>query len=109
MTVIKPDMLTDRITRRDILPLSFLKKSAYTGSKRGLRYKMEKAEMKVETAETEEGTEGGSPKTVLRVYTWRGIFAFDHTPKNEIAVRDFEFSDAGIDGALDYLNEILVK
>ena len=106
MTVIKPDMLTDRITRRDILPLSFLKKSAYTGSKRGLRYKMEKAEME---AEAKEGTEGGSSKTVLRVYTWRGIFAFDHTPENEIAIRDFEFSDAGIDCALDYLNEILVK
>ena len=67
MTVIKPDMLTDRITRRDILPLSFLKKSAYTGSKRGLRYKMEKAETEAEIAETEEGTEGGSSKTVLRV------------------------------------------
>ena len=106
MTVIKPDMLTDRITRRDILPLSFLKKSAYTGSKRGLRYKMEKAEIE---AETKEGTEDGSSKTVLRVYTWRGIFAFDHTPENEITVKDFEFNDAGIDSALDYLNEILVK
>lgn len=102
MTVIKPDMLTDRITRRDILPLSFLKKSAYTGSKRGLRYKMEKAETKAET-------ENESSKTVLRVYTWRGIFAFDNTPENEMTVKDFEFNDAGIDSALDYLNDILVK
>ena len=33
MTVIKPDMISDKVIRKDLLPLSFLKKSAKNGGK----------------------------------------------------------------------------
>ena len=138
MSVIKDDMVSDTITRRDMLPLSFLKKSAYTGSKRSLNYKLEKTEKEVIQDESDtsgsvnadaahfakaaNGTEKNANKTgknaaetaeepvkitVLRVYTWVGKFAFDATPPEEITSCDMEFSDAGIDAAIDYLNERL--
>ena len=141
MSVIKDDMVSDVITRRDMLPLSFLKKSAYTGSKRSLNYKLEKTEIEIlpehdENAEgsdtgdenasgnagkaeasVKNGAAGADPeikerpepvmKTVLRVYSWTGMFAFDATPAEEITSWDTEFSDAGIDAAIDHLNERL--
>lgn len=142
MSVIKDDMVSDIITRRDMLPLSFLKKSAYTGSKRSLNYKLEKTEVEtvpeaeanaadagetdgVNKAENADGAAasaktGGAAadagteekpepvmKTVLRVYSWIGKFAFDATPADEISSFDAEFSDAGIDAAIDHLNERL--
>lgn len=175
MTVIKPEMINEHITRYDVLPLSFLKKSAYTGSKSGLRYRMEKTVVtvpppaqdtdkaanetgngatdkanaditriavnaivsagnsKTENAETAEAGSSAkatdnanaddavksekdnaagmvqSEKTVLRVWHWGGCFAFDHTDPAEMTIRDFEFSDAGIDAAIAYLNEVLDK
>lgn len=141
MSVIKDDMVSDVITRRDMLPLSFLKKSAYTGSKRSLNYKLEKTEVEIvpEHEENAAGSDGGDDKgsgnadkaaasektgdaeaaagteaepepvmkTVLRVYSWTGMFAFDATPAEEITSWDTEFSDAGIDAAIDHLNERL--
>lgn len=119
MTVIKPEMITREITRHDVLPLSFLKKTAYTGSKRGIRYKMAKTEIepgadndadKVENAGTgEDSSDKAEPakRTVLRCYVWNGQFSYDNTPKEEIRGRDFEFDDSGIDAAIAYLNEEL--
>ena len=51
MGIIKEAYISETVTRHDVLPLSFLKKSAYTGSKRALRYRMEKYQ-ETEDAET---------------------------------------------------------
>ena len=113
MAVIKDDMISERITRRDMLPLSFLKKSAYTGSKRSLNYKLEKTEIEIpqeplannaENSASDKADTEPAKKIVLRVYSWVGKFAFDATPREEITVYDAEFSDAGIDEAIEYLN-----
>lgn len=137
MTVIKPEMINEHITRYDVLPLSFLKKSAYTGSKSGLRYRMEKTVVTVplpaqdtdkaanetgngasdkanadDAAKSEKDNAAGmvqSEKTVLRIWHWDGCFAFDNTDPAAMTIRDFEFSDAGIDAAITYLNEVLDK
>lgn len=93
MTVIKPEMISEWVTRKDLLPLSFLKKSAYTGSKRRMNYKLEKTEVMQEA--------------VLRVYAWKGPFSFDNTDPEQIVSADMEFSDAGIDAAVEYLNRLL--
>lgn len=116
MSVIKPEMITRKITRHDILPMSFLKKSAYTGSKRGLRYRMAKTEIEksipvsdavnASLAETDEKPE---TVTVLRLWTWSSKFSFDNTPEEEFHIKDFEFSDAGIDEGLKFLNEELER
>jgi len=94
MSVIKKEYLLDRITRNDLLPLSFLKKSAYTGSRDKLRYKIEKAE----TGEEPE------IRKILRVYTWITPFAFDKTPEEELTVKDFDFSDEAVNQIASYLN-----
>ncbi|MDO4962208.1 MAG: hypothetical protein Q4E57_10250 [Eubacteriales bacterium] len=116
MPVILPEMINDQITRRDLLPLSFLKMSSYTGSKRKMNYKLEKTEVPVEAevpagTEAPAGTETAAPepemKTVLRVYVWPGPFAFDNTEEEKIKQQDVEFSDAGIDNAIEILNKEL--
>ena len=125
MAVITEEMTDKRITRRDMLPMSFLKMSSYTGSKKNLRYKLEKTEVEIAAASGEQAdkTDGAAQasenadeaksepvtKTVLRVYHWTGAFCFDATPKEEITGHDVEFSDEGIDEAIAYLNEVLEK
>lgn len=125
MAIITDEMISSTIVRKDMLPLSFLKKSAYTGSKRKLNYKLEKTEIELQAptpedtsekteaaskAEPEQNTEAAPvKKTVLRIYWWTGPFSFDNTPPEEITSHDVEFSDAGIDEAISYLNEVLVQ
>lgn len=125
MAVITEEMTDKLITRRDMLPMSFLRMSSYTGSKRNLRYKLEKTEVRIaaasdeqadKTDEADQASENADEtkaepvtKTVLRVYHWTGKFCFDATPKEEITVHDVEFNDEGIDEAIAYLNEVLEK
>ncbi len=106
MTVIKADMISDHVIRKDMLPLSFLKKSSYTGSKRSLNYKLAKTEVPVSDNPPAEGEEP-EKKTVLRVYSWFGPNEFDTTDPELISSTDVEFSDAGIDEAIRILNEKL--
>ena len=40
MTAIKDEYISDDIVRSDLLPISFLEKSPYTGSKGGLRFRL---------------------------------------------------------------------
>ena len=128
MTVIKPEMISDKVIRKDLLPLSFLKKSAYTGSKRKMNYKLEKTEIMPETEErqpeqnpnpeqkpspeqksipVQEQKPEQKPITVLRVYAWKGPLSFDNTDPGQMLSTDVEFSDAGIDAAIEYLNGLL--
>lgn len=114
MAIITDDMINDRITRKDLLPLSFLKKSAYTGSKRRFNYKLEKKEAELtqdnDTADNKDAeaeTREPVTKTVLRVYWWIGLMSYDATASEDITINDFEFSDAGIDEAIAYLNEMM--
>lgn len=87
MSVIKEEFTQDRITRIDLLPLSFLKKSAYTGSRGMLRYRI---------ARTEEG-EGEEKVKKLRVWHWITPFAFDKTPEEEFSITDYPFSEDALD------------
>ena len=118
MAIITDDMISERITHKDLLPLSFLKKSAYTGSKRNFNYKLEKTEIEIPRDETTENGQSQAvgtadtgaeaepvKKTVLRVYWWLGLMSFDATPAEAITSFDTEFSDAGIEDAIAYLND----
>lgn len=97
MAVIKQEYINENITRHDLLPLSFLKKSAYTGSKGKLRYRLKKEEIGEEEQKT----------AVLRCWTWLTPFSFDHTPEEEMQVKDFSFTNDGIDDCIVYLNACL--
>lgn len=79
------------IEKSDILPMSFLKKSPFTGSFQGMRYRLEKA--------------GADNEECLRVILWEGPYSFDATLEEKKESREFAFSDDGICEALDWMNE----
>ena len=95
MSVIKDEYIGDRITKYDLLPLGFLNMSPYTGSKGGMRYRIEKKE------------EGEAPdiKKSLKVFVWKTPFSFDNTAETEMKSEEFEFSDEGIEKILEFLNK----
>ena len=80
------------INKKDLLPLSFLKKSPYTGSFRGIRYRIEKQEE-------------GEEKSLL-VYTWPEPYAFSHTPEEEKEKKSFLFSEEGLEEIRLYLSSL---
>lgn len=80
------------INKKDLLPLSFLKKSPYTGSFRGIRYRIEKQEE-------------GEEKSLL-VYTWPEPYAFSHTPEEEKEKKSFSFSEKGLEEIRLYLSSL---
>ena len=80
------------IDKKDILPLSFLKKSPYTGSFQGIRYRIEKQEE-------------GECKSLL-VYTWPEPYAFSHTPEEEKEKKSFSFSEKGLEEIRLYLSSL---
>ena len=80
------------INKKDLLPLSFLQKSPYTGSFRGIRYRIEKQEE-------------GEEKSLL-VYTWPEPYAFSHTPEEEKENKSFPFSEEGLEEIRLYLSSL---
>ncbi len=80
------------IQRSDILSIPFFKKSVFTGSYQGMRYRMAKA--KVEDEETE----------VLSVTIWEGPYCYDTTEEEQREISQFPFSETGICEAVEWLN-----
>lgn len=81
------------ITKDDILSLAYLKKTDYTGSHQGMRYRME-------------GITSGEEKKLL-VTVWPEPFNFTKT-KEELKKRnEFDFSDDGITDAIAWMNDCL--
>ena len=80
------------INKKDLLPLSFLQKSPYTGSFQGIRYRIEKQEE-------------GECKLLL-VYTWPEPYAFSHTPEEEKEKKSFPFSEKGLEEIRQYLSSL---
>ncbi|WP_456089729.1 hypothetical protein [Oribacterium parvum] len=80
------------INKKDLLPLSFLQKSPYTGSFQGIRYRIEKQEE-------------GECKLLL-VYTWPEPYAFSHTPEEEKEKKSFPFSEKGLEEIRLYLSSL---
>lgn len=78
------------LKREEFMPVNFLKKEAYTGSHRGMRYRMWKAE--------EDG------ETVLMTAAWPEPYGFEATPEEEKVRKHFPFSEEGILAAVEWLN-----
>lgn len=76
-----------------MLKMSFLNKSAFKGSHKGMRYIIKKEEIK----------DGDDNKNVLRVHTYKDLYNFENS--KDITTKDFEYSEAGIKEALEYLDE----
>ena len=85
------------MTVHDLLPLGFLKKSPYTGSKGIMRYRIEKKEEE----------EGDNVRRSLLLSVWKTPFAFDKTPKEDIKASEHPFSEDGLKEIIEVLNSNL--
>ncbi|MEZ3428090.1 MAG: hypothetical protein K1W13_11945 [Lachnospiraceae bacterium] len=83
------------IRREDILSLEYLKKTEFTGSHRGLRYRLESKE------------EEGEKKLLVTV--WREPFNFVTTPDEQKQQEVFAFSEDGILDAVAWMNDRLFE
>lgn len=78
------------IERQDILSMEYLKKTEFTGSHRGMRYRLE-------------GVTAGEEKK-LRVTVWPEPFNFFTTPEEEKESAEFSFDEDGVVEAVAWMN-----
>ncbi len=79
------------INPKDIASLPFLKKSPYTGSFQGMRYRIQKEEIEEQLH--------------LKVFVWKEPFAFDKTPDEDKISELFDFSEDGLKNILEWLEK----
>ena len=84
------------VERMDLFHLPFYKKEAFTGSDRGLRFWIGKAEIPPEDGD-------GERETVLRAVVWPEPFSLKHTADEKKRSRDFPFSEEGLDQAYEWI------
>ena len=77
-----------------MLNLSFLNKLPFLGSYSGKRFKFEKC------------VEDDS-KTILRVYVWDDKFSFENTDSKLMRIKDFEYSDYGINKGIEFVESTI--
>lgn len=80
------------ISRKDVMPVNFLKKEKFTGSDQGMRYRMEKTD--------------GEEETVLTVTVWPEPYSYDATSEEKKTRKHFSFSEEGIEQGVEWLNQM---
>lgn len=80
---------------KDFMPVNFLKKEKFTGSHKGMRFRMEKLE--------EDG------ETHLLVSVWPEPYSYEFTPEEEKEHLKTTFDADGIARGVDWMNERLTK
>lgn len=83
------------IERQDILSMEYLKKTEFTGSHRGMRYRLE-------GVSSEDGKK-------LRVTVWPEPFNFFTTPAQEKESAEFSFDEDGVQDAVAWMNDRLFE
>lgn len=91
------------IERKDILSLAYLKKAVFTGSYEGMRFRFAAVKKELPSAE---GEEKGEEVQVLEIAVWEGPYAYDVVPEEKKQRTEMEFSEAGIQEGIDFLNEL---
>lgn len=89
------------IERKDILSIPYLKKTTFTGSYEGLRFRF--AVVKKEFP-PKDGEEKGEEKQVLEITAWEAPYGFDATPEEKKQRMESDFSEEGIQQGIDWLN-----
>ena len=82
------------LERSGFMPVNYLKKESYTGSYRGMRFKMMKAQV----------GEGDEERTVLRVIHWPEPYGFEATEEEKKVLMDTSFDEEGILEGIAWLN-----
>lgn len=83
------------IERQDILSMEYLKKTEFTGSHQGMRYRLE-------------GVSGENGKK-LRVTVWPEPFNYLTTPEEEKERAEFTFDEDGVTDAVAWMNDRLFE
>ncbi len=79
---------------KDLLQMSYYELSPFTGSDGEKRFRIEKVM---------EG-EGDDAVKRLQVTLWYGRFAYDHTPKEDMAVHTESFDHDGLERIAEWIN-----
>ena len=82
--------------------MEFLKKTEFTGSNEGMRYRLEKKEVKVTSDSGEERTD-----KLLLCTIWPEPFNFHTTPDEEKESKEFSFDRDGVEDAVAWMNDRL--
>ena len=77
------------LQRKDLASIPFLKKSAYTGSYNGIRFKLQKKEQ--------------DEIIYLEVFVWPEPFCFDKTAEDKKHSTLFSFNNEGIEKARQWI------
>lgn len=77
----------------EFMPVNYLKKAGYTGSYKGMRFCMQKAE-------DQEGT------ACLAVCAWPEPYGYDATPDEKKERLQLSFNEEGIARGVDWLNQL---
>lgn len=85
------------IERKDVLSLPYLKKTSFTGSYEGLRFRFAAAKKELKS-------QGGEEKQILELTAWEGPYGFDATPEEKKQHIEVDFSEEGIQKGIDWLN-----
>lgn len=80
------------IERRDLFSIPFYDKTHYSGSFRGMRFRIEKQKQEEQVS--------------LLVTYWPGPYCFTATDPDLMTRRTFPYSAEGLDQACDWLNEV---
>lgn len=72
------------------MSLNILKKNVYTGSMKGMRYRLQKT--------------GEKPEQKILVHIWPEPFCFEKTEEDKKISQEFEFSQAGKEQIVAWLN-----
>lgn len=98
------------IQRKDLLALNFYKKLPFHGSDGNKRYRVEKCIEKItetvhneETGEDEEKVLEEIPH--LKATVWPGPYNFDTTSEDKKRTHLEEFSEAGMEAIVNWINE----
>lgn len=79
------------ISRKDLLSIPFFKKSAFTGSCDGMRYRVRQIKAEDETS-------------LLEAVIWPGPYIYDCTPDEQKESNTFPFNEGGIEQAAEWLD-----
>ena len=84
------------IQREDILSIEYLKKTEFSGSHQGMRYRLG-------------GITIGEGEKKLQVYIWPEPFNFFKTPDEEKESKEFTFDEDGVVDAVAWMNDKLFE
>ncbi|MFR1832935.1 MAG: hypothetical protein ACLSX5_07240 [Lachnospiraceae bacterium] len=88
------------LDRSEFMPIAYLKKAKFTGSFKGMRFRMEMASRQVESGEE------SREETGLLTSSWPEPYSFDATKPEFIRQEWFSFDEEGIKQGVHWLNEV---